>query len=184
MMQLPLIYALLVALEIIAPTPQDDARIRMDVISGGVVEHELEFRDEGDVWTVDRIGGQAPEESTIASLGDGAGAGGTATEAGARTLLFELERSDRYGHIYTVFFPDRAPAVMNLGAVAEQSLSPSPEERREIQVSPNPPAMGAPDSGGGGVTGSASGATWTILERSDGIYLQAPSIETVIVVRP
>ena len=161
-MQLPLIYALLLALEIIAPTSQDDARIRMDVISGGIVEHELEIRDEGDVWTVDRVGGTDFEE---------------------RTLLFELERSDRYGHIYTIFFPDRAPAVMNLAAVAEQSLAPSPGERREIQVSPNPPAMGAPDSGGGGVTNSASGATWTILQRSDGIYLQAPSIEAVIVVR-
>jgi hypothetical protein len=151
----------------------------MDVISGGVVEHELEMEDEGDVWSFHRVGGRAPDEDDAAPVGDDTLAGG----ASDRELFFEVERSDRYGHIYTIFFPDRAPAVMNLGEVAEQSLSPIPDERREIQVSPNPPGMGAPTAADGEMAGSASGDTWTILERPDGIYLQAPSIETVIVVR-
>lgn len=223
MIPLPLIYALLVALEIAAPADTD---VRMDVLAGGTLEYELQVVPDGagrrvesiaDADDPDADAAGAAADTAADTAGDAAGdADGEAETAEEPRLLFEVERSDRYGHFHIVYFPDRYPALFDLSAVSGQLLMPEPGERREITVSPDLPDMGEPmaaDAGAGGTAGGAGGevgssraarlggtggggtgrsatagggtgdAIWTIISRRDGLYLTAPSLGRVIVVR-
>ena len=180
MIPLPLIYALLVALEIAAPADTD---VRMDVLAGGTLEYELQMVRDGAGWSAERIG-----DPSQGSAEPGAG-----ESSGEPRLLFEVERSTRYGQFRIVYFPDRYPALFDLSSVSGQLLAPEPGERREITASPDLPDMGVPraadsgQDGAGGLAGAggsgAAGSSWTIISRRDGLYLTAPSLGRVIVVR-
>ncbi|MFW5729478.1 MAG: hypothetical protein ACOCYG_07420, partial [Spirochaetota bacterium] len=136
MIPLPLVYALLVALEVAAPIDSD---VRMDVLSDGDLEYEVHMLRDETGWRAETIpGGAAPDE--VAGSGD---EGSDAPSQEAR-LLFEVERSTRYGRFHVVFFPDRYPALFDLSSVSGQLLMPDPGERLEITVSPELPQMGSP----------------------------------------
>ena len=159
MMNLQLVYAVLVALEVLAPGSRE---VDVDVIAQGSVEYQLSVQEQNGLLRVESRRTPPGEE--------------TQERPESPAYFFEVEVSDYYGHMRIVFFPQRHPAVFDLSRIQAQLLIPAPNEIQEISVRPEPPEMA-------GEPRDAGGTTWRIIRGEDVSYLSAASLGRVLVLR-